>query len=117
MTSAMAIPKEARTATSFLAFVVVALLVSSCSASRDGPAKPKGFVIKDDSKCEVMAPCNRENCCAYCLSIGLRSNAFCTFKPDLQFYCCCIILPEASPTTSPAVTGSKIHTDVLKCLV
>ncbi|XP_062221342.1 uncharacterized protein LOC133920764 [Phragmites australis] len=96
----MATPMVSRKRPSFLALVPAALFVSSCYASRDAPgdpwhAGPNGIVIQDDPKCEVMVPCNRLKCYDYCLSIGLEDRGFCTFKPDLQFYCCCRV--PASP--------------------
>ncbi|KAK3155614.1 hypothetical protein QOZ80_2BG0205510 [Eleusine coracana subsp. coracana] len=113
---------EARNAPSFLPLIIAVLallLASTGCASRDAPGPREMMVVtpQDDSKCEVMAPCGRGNCCAYCRSIGLMGNAFCTFKPDFQFYCCCIILAprQALLLPTPAVTGSEIQIDSLKC--
>ncbi|KAL6633324.1 hypothetical protein ACP70R_025995 [Stipagrostis hirtigluma subsp. patula] len=87
----MAAPMASRKASSFFALAIVALLVSSCYASRDVPgmAGAKEIVIQDDPKCEVMVPCLPPECTEYCVRKGLQARGFCTFKPDLQFYCCC----------------------------
>ncbi|KAL6912364.1 hypothetical protein ACP4OV_001169 [Aristida adscensionis] len=86
----MAASMVSRASPSFLALVILALLVSSCHASRDNDASV-GDAKQVDPKCEQMTPCTDENCTIYCTRfIGLNGRGFCTFK-DLNFYCCCPI--------------------------
>ncbi|CAN6252848.1 unnamed protein product [Urochloa humidicola] len=78
-------------APSLFAVVMVALLVvCSCDASRDVLAET--MATKGDPVCEVMVPCNVLDCTQHCVNIGLHQQGFCTFKPDLQFYCCCPVV-------------------------
>ncbi|KAL6633326.1 hypothetical protein ACP70R_025997 [Stipagrostis hirtigluma subsp. patula] len=109
----MAFPKVSRRAPSFLALVVVALAASSCYASGDAPAPgPSEVVFRGAPKCEVQLPCTGFTCNTYCIQSGLPPRGFCTFKPDLQFYCCCPVpaspAPE-TPTTPTSSSKSRMH--------
>ncbi|CAM0942973.1 unnamed protein product [Alopecurus aequalis] len=96
-----------RPAAALLLLVAAALLVSSCHASLDAAAggEMKASVSvpitsSNPSKCEWMPQCNVDKCTERCVGIGLgNEKGFCSFH-NMQFECCCPIVPPRAATSS-----------------